>query len=59
MATFEWVEGWYHPHRCHSGFGYRSPVNNERSHQQARARTAAPLLPSAADSLSGKIIKTA
>lgn len=22
MAIFEWIEGWYNPHRRHSGLGY-------------------------------------
>jgi putative transposase len=30
MAVFEWIEGWYNPHRRHSGLGRRSPVNFER-----------------------------
>jgi putative transposase len=32
MAIFEWIEGWYNPHRRHSSLGYRSPVNYERAH---------------------------
>lgn len=59
MAVFEWIEGWYNPHRRHSGLGYRSPVNYERAHHQARARMAELLPPSAADSLSSKISKAA
>lgn len=38
MATFDWLEGWYNPHRRHSGLGRRSPVNYERlalAHQVA------------------------
>jgi putative transposase len=59
MAVFEWIEGWYNPHRRHSGLGYRSPVNYERAHHAARTRMAELLPPSAADSLSGKMSKAA
>jgi putative transposase len=38
MAIFDWLEGWYNPHRRHSSLGYRSPVNYER---RALAREAA------------------
>jgi putative transposase len=37
MAVFEWIEGWYNPHRRHSSLGYRSPVNYERAHAMRRA----------------------
>jgi putative transposase len=37
MAVFEWIEGWYNPHRRHSSLGYRSPVNYERAHAARRA----------------------
>jgi putative transposase len=30
MAVFDWLEGWYNPHRRHSALGRRSPVNYER-----------------------------
>ena len=29
MAIFEYIEGWYNPHRRHSGLGYLSPLNFE------------------------------
>jgi putative transposase len=32
-AIFEFIEGWYNPHRKHSSLGYRSPVQYERRHQ--------------------------
>ena len=32
IAIFEWIEGWYNPHRRHSSLGYRSPMNYERAH---------------------------
>ena len=35
MAVFEYIEGWYNPHRRHSALGYLSPLNFERSNQQA------------------------
>jgi putative transposase len=39
MAVFEWIEGWYNPHRRHSSLGYRSPVNYERAYQRSGERT--------------------
>jgi putative transposase len=35
MAVFEFIEGWYNPHRRHSGLDYLSPVNYERSRLSA------------------------
>ena len=35
MACFSYIEGWYNPHRRHSGLGYLSPIAFER-------RTTAP-----------------
>ena len=29
-AIFEWIEGWYNPHRRHSSIGRLSPNNFER-----------------------------
>ena len=31
LAVFEYIEGWYNPHRRHSALDYRSPVNYEHS----------------------------
>ncbi len=33
MAVFEFIEGWYNPHRKHSALNYRSPLQHERRHQ--------------------------
>jgi putative transposase len=51
MAVFEWIEGWYNPHRRHSSLGYRSPVNYERAHQRTGSvvRTPELLTPAARD----------
>lgn len=32
LAVFEWIEGWYNPHRRHSSLGRISPVKFERRH---------------------------
>ena len=32
-AVFEYIEGWYNPHRLHSALEYQSPINYERSYQ--------------------------
>ena len=31
LAVFEYIEGWYNPHRRHSALAYHSPINYERS----------------------------
>ena len=30
LAIFDFIEGWYNPHRRHSALGYLSPNNYER-----------------------------
>ena len=37
LAVFEWIEGWYNPHRRHSSFGRFSPVNFERRQLESKA----------------------
>ena len=34
MAVFEFIEGWYNPHRRHSAIGYRSPIDYEHTARQ-------------------------
>ena len=33
MAVFEFIEGWYNPHRRHSALAYQSPMAYEEKHQ--------------------------
>jgi putative transposase len=51
MAVFDFIEGWYNPHRRHSALNYRSPLDYERMHRAntnqalmsvTAARTAGP-----------------
>ncbi len=35
MAIFDYIEGWYNPHRRHSALGHESPVTYERRRQSA------------------------
>jgi putative transposase len=32
MAVFDFIEGWYNPHRRHSGLDYQSPIRYEQQH---------------------------
>ena len=41
-AIFEFIEGWYNPHRRHSALGYLSPIDFEQQHTQHKARGQAP-----------------
>jgi len=34
MALFDFIEGWYNPHRRHSGIGYESPSQFEARHEK-------------------------
>jgi putative transposase len=35
VAVFDYLEGFYNPHRRHSALGQLSPTNYERNHQPA------------------------
>jgi putative transposase len=35
LDLFQYIEGWYNPHRRHSGIGNQSPINFERLQAQA------------------------
>ena len=35
MAVFDYIEGWYNPHRRHSALGHISPLNFEKAHPHA------------------------
>ena len=43
LAIFEFIEGWYNPHRRHSALTYESPINYERSQLSVTKRESAPL----------------
>ena len=34
-GLFQYIEGWYNPHRRHSGIGHRSPVDFEKTYRKA------------------------
>jgi putative transposase len=34
MAIFEFIEGWYNPHRRHSAIDYLSPIDYEKTYRQ-------------------------
>lgn len=36
LALFDFIEGWYNPHRRHQSIGYLSPMNYERKIQSER-----------------------
>jgi putative transposase len=35
LAVFEFIEGWYNPHRRHSALDYESPISYEKTHRPA------------------------
>ena len=52
LAVFEWIEGWYNPHRRHASLGYRSPAHYERAYQCSTWNLPELLPPSASDCVS-------
>jgi putative transposase len=45
MAIFEFIEGWYNPHRRHSALGYRSPARFETINLGSHALPNLPVSP--------------
>jgi len=45
MAVFDFIEGWYNPHRRHSALGYKSPLNYECDPTGAATPALAPSEP--------------
>lgn len=45
LAVFDYIEGWYNPHRRHSALGQLSPINFERQVQAALAACAPKIRP--------------
>jgi len=41
-AIFDYIEGWYNPHRRHSALGYESPLRYERLHAAEASVTPSP-----------------
>jgi len=39
-VVFQFLEGWYNPHRLHSSLGYVSPINYEKAYHQNAANPA-------------------
>jgi len=39
-AIFDYIEGWYNPHRLHSSLGYLSPAEWEALHRNAVTQAA-------------------
>jgi transposase InsO family protein len=39
-AIYEYIEGWYNPHRRHSALDYQSPANYEKIHREDTAQAA-------------------
>ena len=46
LAVFDYLEGWYNPHRCHSALDYESPVSYENQGNSTWARACAMWRPS-------------
>jgi putative transposase len=43
LAVFEFIEGWYNPHRRHSALAYESPIDYELKHLSETKRESAEL----------------